>query len=102
MIQTLDAMITSTSSSDTAFIRSPFYKAKSTNLYSLNNDRELANQLANQLGVANFGPSGFSSLPAENPLEPVASTSPSIIELDSDTGPSSLSAKCRRSCRSCK
>ena len=62
MIQMLDATITSSSSSssDAAFICSPFYKAESANPYLLNDDRELVNQL----DVAYFGPSGFSSLPA--------------------------------------
>ena len=92
-IQTLDATITSSSSSDTAFICSPFYKAESTKPYPLNDDRKLVNQL----GVAYFGPSGFSSLPTENPSELVASTSTSIVELDSDTGPSFLPAKHKRS-----
>ena len=93
----LDATITS-SSSGAAFIHFSFYKAESTNSYPLNNDRKLVNQL----GVTYFGSSGFSSLPAEDPSEPVASTSASIIELDSNAGPSSLPAKCKRSCCSCK
>ena len=98
MIWTLDAIITSSSPSNTVFICSPFYKAESTNPYPLNDDRKLVNQL----GVAYFGPSGFSSLPAENPSELVASTSASIIELDSNAGPSSLPAKHKRSCYSHK
>ena len=71
------------SSSNAAFICSLFYKAESTNPYPLNDDRELANQL----GVAYFGPSGFFSLPAEDLSESVTSTSASIIEPDSDVGP---------------
>ena len=51
----------------------------------------------NQLGVACFGPSGFSSLPAEDLSELVAFTPTSIIELDSDAGPSFLPAKYKRS-----
>ena len=84
--------------SDTAFIHFPFYKAESTNPYSLNDDRELANQL----GVAYFDPSGFFSLSAENLSELVASTTANIVELDSDAGPSSLPAKHKRSHCSCK
>ena len=94
----LDATIISSSSSDTAFIHSPFYKAESANPYLLNDDRKLTNQL----GVAYFGPSSFSSLPTEDPLEPVDSTSANIIKLDSDAGPSSLPAKHKRSHCSCK
>ena len=94
----LDVAITSSSFSDTALICSPFYKAESTNPYPLNDDRELVNQL----DVAYFSPSGFFSLPAEDLSEPVASTSASIVELDSNAGSSSLPAKCKRSCCSSK
>ena len=94
----LDVTITSFSSSDAAFMYSPFYKAESANSYTLNDDSELVNQL----GVACFGPSGFSSLPAEDLSELVAFTPTSIIELDSDAGPFSLPAKCKRSHHSCK
>ena len=51
----------------------------------------------NQLGVAYFGPSYFSSLSTEDLSESVTSTSTSIVELDSNAGPSSLPAKCKRS-----
>ena len=74
MIQTLDVTITSSSSSsssNTAFLHSPFCKAESTNSYPLNDNRELANQL----GVAYFGPSGFSFLSTEDLSELVTSTS---------------------------
>ena len=98
MIQTLNAAITPFFSSNAAFIHSPFYKAESANPYPLNDDRELVNQL----GVAYFNSSGFSSLPAEDLSELVASTSANIIELDSNAGPSSLPAKCKRSHCSCK
>ena len=102
MIWMVDVIITSSSSSsssfDTTFIHSPFYKAESTTPYSLNDDREFANQL----GVAYFGPSGFFFLLTKDPSEPVASTFASIIELDSNTGPSSLPAKCKKSRHSCK
>ena len=47
--------------------------------------------------MAHFGSSGFSSLSIENPLELVTSTSASIVELDSNAGPSSLPAKHKRS-----
>ena len=90
--------VTITSSFSNTFICSPFYKTESANLYCLNNDRKLANQL----GVAFFGPSGFSSLPTEDLSELVASTSTSIVELNSNTGPFSLPAKCKRSYHSCK
>ena len=93
MIQTLHMTITSSFSSDATFLCSPFYKAESANPYPLNDDRELANQL----GVAYFGPSGFSFLPAEDLSELVAFTSASIVELDSNAGSSSLPAKCKRS-----
>ena len=93
----LDATITSFTS-NAAFICSPFYKAKSANPCPLNDNRELANQL----GMAYFGSSGFSSLPTEDPSEPVTSTSANIVKLDSNAGPSSLPAKCKRSCHSCK
>ena len=90
-------MITSFSFSN-AFICSSFYKAESANLYPLNDDRELANQL----GMAYFGPFGFSSLPAKDLSEPVTSTSANIVKLDFDAGPSFLPAKCKRSCHSYK
>ena len=92
-IWSLDVMITSSSSSNAAFIHFPFYRTESANSYPLNNDGELTNQL----GVAYFGPFGFSSLPAEDLSELVASTSASIIEPNSNAGPSSLPVKCKRS-----
>ena len=90
--------ITTSTSSNTAFICSPFYKEESANPYLLHNDRKLANQL----GVAYFGSSDFSSLPAEDLSELVASTSASIVELNSNAGSSSLPTKHKRSCCSCK
>ena len=80
------------------FICSPFYKAESANSYLLNNNRELANQL----DAAYFGPSCFSSLPAENSTELVAPTSANIVKLDSNAGPSFLPTKHKRSYHSHK
>ena len=78
MIWTLDVTInSSSSSSNTAFIHSPVYRAESANSYPLNNDRELVNQL----GVAYLGPSGFSSLPAEDHQNWSLSPLPALLSL---------------------
>ena len=97
-IWSLDATISSSSSSSTTFICSPFYKTESANLYPLNDDRKLANWL----GVAYFTPSGFFSLPTEDLSELVTSTFASIIELDSDAWSYSLPAKHKRTHHSCQ